>query len=469
MTTVKKTHWLRNTLIVLVICGLLGTVLAAVLFLSESNQTYAAATIQFSFEGSAEGKAPNGYPFDVNGITTDEVLETALEAAGLMGTYTAEQLRECLNVTGIYPEKIAEQMTKYVSLLDADADMQAALSDYHATQYNIRLYNNFDPDISGKKLTGLLKEIISAYRSVFARTYAVNLEMEDPITGLAEYDYAQQLEAISENVAQKIRYAQELEELAPDFMLNRKDFGDIVVRFQSLQSDADRLNATITLNAVSKDRDRLQKRYEMEIRTQKIQLDSLTEELKQIEEQVKSYEKDGIIYVSANGELSEVGRNASGTYDRLVTKRKQVTDRIAEANRNIALYQGRLDDMLGAAARGKAQAEDEEDATAVEALSTKEYEALKATVEQKIEALTVKKSAIDSDFAAMLDAYTEQKINEKTVSVTAVKYKTPSVFSGGFISRAIKTAGPICAIGFMVCMVLLIISRRKEEKTRKAA
>ena len=31
MTTVKKTHWFRNTLIVLIICGLIGSVLAAVL------------------------------------------------------------------------------------------------------------------------------------------------------------------------------------------------------------------------------------------------------------------------------------------------------------------------------------------------------------------------------------------------------------------------------------------------------
>ena len=75
MTTVKKTHWFRNTLIVLIICGLIGSVLAAVLLFSETNQTYATAAIQFSFDGAAEGKAPNGYAFDVNGITSDEVLE----------------------------------------------------------------------------------------------------------------------------------------------------------------------------------------------------------------------------------------------------------------------------------------------------------------------------------------------------------------------------------------------------------
>ena len=457
----KKTHWLRNTLIVLIICGLLGTILGAVLFFTEGNRTYAESTIQFAFEGSAEGKAPNGYPFDLSGFTTDEVLNAALEASGLTGVYTVDQLRENLTVTGVYPEKIAEQMTKYVSLLDTNADNTAAVTDYHPTQYSVMLYNDFDKGISSGKLSELLKNILTAYRAYFARTYAASLDQSNPIADLPEYDYAQQMEAISESVDQQIRYAEEIKELAKDFRLNGKGFGDIVTRYQNLQSDINRLNATITLNAVSKDRTRLQKRYEMEIRELQIQLDSLTEELKQVETQVNSYDKDGIIYVSANGSLSRVGSSASQTYDKLVETRKKVSDKIAETNAKIALIQARLDDMTGAAANVKTAGEDE-DAAAVEQLNRKELEELRKSVEEKISALTTKKDAIVSDFAAMLDAYSAQEINERTVSTTAVKYKAPSLISGEFVKKILKTAGPICAVGLMVCLVLLIRSRKKE-------
>ena len=459
----KKTHWLRNTLIVLIICGLAGTVLAAILFNGENNRTYAASSIQFAFEGSAEGKAPNGYPFDLNGFTTDEVLNTALEASGLTGTYTAEQLRENLTVTGVYPEKIAEQMTKYVSLLDANADNAAAVTDYHPTQFSVTLYNDFDKNISSSKLSELMGNILTAYRAYFAKTYAASLDQANPISDLPEYDYAQQMEAISESVSQQIRYAEEMKELAKDFRMNGKGFGDIVTRYQNLQSDINRLNATITMNAVSKDRTRLQKRYEMEIRELQIQLDSLTEELKQIEAQVNSYDKDGIIYVSANGSLSRVGSSSTQTYDKLVETRKKVSDKIAETNAKITLYQARLDDMTGAAAKTQKAGEDE-DASAVEQLNRKELEELRKSVEEKISTLVTKKDAIVSDFAAMLDAYSAQEINERTVSTTAVRYKAPSLISGEFIKKVLKTAGPICAVGFMVCMVLLIRSRRKEEK-----
>ena len=469
MTTVKKTHWFRNTLIVLIICGLAGSVLAAALLFSETNQTYATAAIQFSFDGAAEGKAPNGYAFDVNGITSDEVLEKALEASGLTGTYTAEEIRGSMNVTGVYPERIAEQMTKYVSLLDTNADMQAALSDYHATRYSVTLYNNFDQKIASGKLTELLQNILTIYRGHFAKTYSASLETTDAITDLQEYDYAQQLDAIRTGVNQDNRFALEVQELAPDFRQGGRSFGDIAVRYQNLGKDIDRLEATITLNAVSKDRIRLQKRYEMEIRTQGFQLESLTEELKQIEAQVDSFEKDGIIYVSANGALNRVDISSSDTYDKLVEKRKTVSDQIAEINATIALYQARLDDMTGVAAKAAEAAGEAEDVTAVEELTAAEKAALKADVEQKLDMLRAKRDDVRSDFAAMLDAYAAREINEKTVSVSGLKYKTPSLLSGAFIVKAIKTAGPFCAVGFIVCMVLLIISRRKEEKARKAA
>ena len=310
----------------------------------EKNATYVTTTIQFSFKGADEGKAPNGYSFDVSGFSSDEVLDSALDAMELTGIYTADQLRENLNVTGVYPDGIAEQMTKYVSLLDEKAESEAAVTDFHATQYRVSLYNGFDNRISSEKLTGLLKEIIAAYRVYFGNTYAPSLEKEDPIQNLQEYDYAQQIEAVSESVSQQSRYAEEMAKIAPDFMVERKGFGDIAVRYQSLMGDIDRLGATITLNSVSKDRERLRKNYETEVRSQNILLESLKEELGKIEEQVNAYDKNGIIYVSNNGILRQVGSDGNNTYDKLVEKRKKVTDRIAEISAKIALYQGRLDD-----------------------------------------------------------------------------------------------------------------------------
>ena len=102
----------------------------------------------------------------------------------------------------------------------------------------------------------------------------------------------------------------------------------------------------------------------------------------------------------------------------------------------------------------------------MEQLNQRELGALRSTVETKIKTLAKKRDEIVNDFTAMLEAYSAQEINERTVSATAAKYETPKLLSGAFIKTVLKTAGPICAVGFMVCLVLIIRSRRKEEKER---
>lgn len=457
----KKTHWFRNTLIVLIICGLIGTVLAAILFNQEAGRTSASATIQFSFNSAAKGKAPNGYPFDMSGMTADEVLNAALEASGLSGKYTAEQLRENITVSGVYPESIVKRMTQYVSLLDKEADNQASVADYHATEYGVTLYSDFDSAIASGTLTELLGNILTAYRNYFAKTYGVNFGITMPIADLQDYDYAQQLDVLSDGVKQESRYAQEMAKMAPGFRQEGKSFGDFAAQYNDLKSDVDKLDASVTLNAISKDPGRLKAQYEMEIRTQQFRLEGLNDELKQIDEQVKAYDKDGIIYVSAGGELTQIGNDKTGTYDKLVAKHTAVTNQITTAKAKIALYQGRLDDMIG-----NAGAEGEEEAAVV--LTDAEKKALQETTEKKLMELIEKKETVTKTFAAMLDAYTENEINENTVSTTAAKYFKPSLISGAFAVKVVKTAGPFCAVGFMVCLVLLIRDRRKEEKAQKA-
>lgn len=464
MTGAKKTHWLRNTLVILIVCALAGTILAAILFGKENIRIYASSSLQFSFSKAAEGKAPNGLPFDTQGLYSDEVLNAALESAGLSGKYTAEQIRKNLSIIGVYPEKIVEQMTGYVSLLENTGNSQAVMTDYHATQYSVKLYNDFDKNISRDQLDTLLGEILTAFRQNFAETYAAGLNNTNPFENLEEYDYGQQLEAITQSGEQLKRYAEEMQNLAPDFKLNRKGFGDIAALYSNLSNDLNRVDAVVMLNAISKDRDRLQQRYEMEIRTLKQKLASLKEELTLIDARMNAYEKEGIIYVSANGTLRSVGSNADETYDSLVKKRKEVSDTIADTSASISLYEIRLAAITGDDKKSTTENGEETD---VVTLTDEEVAQLKERVETEIQAILTKKAGIDAEFKAMLDAYSAQEINEKTVSASAVKYYAPSLLSGAFLKQALKVAGPFCAVGFMVCLVLMIRSRRKEEKQNR--
>ena len=246
----QKTHWLRNTLCVLIACGILGTILSAVLFLTNPDKTYASASIQFSFDGAAKGLAPNGYPFGISAVASDEVLEKALKDAGMADRYTTEAVSGQIETSGVYPEDIVRQMMTYESLLDFSANRELTLSDYHPTLYTVKLYNGFDPKISKGDLEKLLNAIMDSYKAYFSEVYAAGKNSVSIAYNLGDYDYPQQLTILTTTMEGAITYADEMYEKEPALRLNGQGFNNISVRLHSLiDTDISKLSADITMNA----------------------------------------------------------------------------------------------------------------------------------------------------------------------------------------------------------------------------
>ena len=483
----RKINWLKTTILVLLACGVAGLGLAVALFFGNAAPTYASATLVLTFDGAADGIAPNGVAFDVRDITLDEVISEGLKGASLEGKYTPEQVRPDLVVSGVYPEDMAKQVMHYESLLNFTANRELTIGDYHPTTFSIRLYNGFDKSLSKDQLSSLLQSILDAYRARFAKVYAFGLDTDNARFVLEDYDYPQQLQIIEEQLDTMSAYALELYEHDPAFRLNGAGFNDISVRLNTLiDSNISRLNAELTINALTKDPARLLTQYQFEIRSLNNQLEKQTQELAKLDKLIDSYEKNEIIYLSTTDALTKIDGNSSETYDTLIARRKDVADGITDINYQIATYKLLLSDLVteetpeseqtaSQPSDGETAAGDEGTSSAetVAAMTDEELAAAAAEaelatnarreqLEARINALLSESDAILSDFKAMIEAYNSEKINDLTVAVTQFKYYAPRLLSGSFIKQAIKTAGPIVALGFMVCVALIIVSRRKE-------
>lgn len=479
----KKTNWLKTTILVILACGIVGLALTAILFFAKPSPTYATATLVFTFDGAATGTAPNGTAFDVRDMTLDEVLSKGLQNASLEGTYTPEQIRPDLVISGVYPDDMAEQVMHYESLLNFTASRELTIGAYHPTTFNVALYNNFDKSLTKSQLSSLLKSILDAYRAYFSQVYAFGLDTSATLFTLEDYDYPQQLQILEKRLTAMSDYALELYDLDPAFRLNGIGFNDISVRLNTLiDSNISRLNAELTINALTKDPARLLTQYQYEIRSLNNQLDKQTLELVKLDKLIASYEKNEIIYLRTTDALTKIDGNSSETYDRLMGRRKDVADGITDINYQIATYELLLSDLLSedAAQPQTAAASDDSETTAepstetVAVMSEEEMAAAAAEaervttlrreqLEKSISALVADSDAILADFKAMLQAYSGEKINDLTVTVTEYRAFAPSLLSGAFIKKAIKTCGPIVAVGFMACVAAIIVSRKKEE------
>ena len=486
MKQVKKTHWLRNTLLILLACGIVGLVLSAVLFFGKPSPIYASATLVFTFDGATTGIAPNGTCFDIKDILRDEVLSQGLKNASLDERYTPEQIRPNLVACGVYPDDMAEQIMHYESLLNFTASRELTIGDYHPTTFDIALYNDFDKSISKADLMLLLQGIMDAYRAYFSQVYAYNIDTDLTLFSLDEYDYPQQLQILEERLTTVSSYAQELYEKDPTFRWNGKGFNDISVQLNTLiDSNITRLNADLTINALTKNPKRLLTQYQFELRNLNNQLDKQNLALAKLDKLIESYEKNEVLYLSTSESLTKIDGNSSETYDTLMGRRKSLANDITNINYQINLYQLRLSDLLGesknvtvdtssadAAAEptGEGQSNAADSASIPDiseadlAAAERKKEARQAQLEAAIQYLVTESDAIFSDFKVMLQVLSNQKINDLTVTVTRYAYKAPSLLSSAFIKKAILTTGPIVTIGFMVCVVLIAISRSKEEK-----
>ena len=462
----KKTHWLRTTLITLVACGLAGIILAVILFNANPGRTGAISSIEFSFEGAANGLAPNGLRFDLNDLTSDEVLNAALEESGLAEKYTAEQLKENILVSGVYPEDIVSQMTGYQSLLTGDAG-QLPATDYHATLFNVALYNDFDKSIARADLEKLLGSIMEQFRARFEKTYSVFLSKDTLSDSLSGYDYPQQLELLEDAASRYEAYAAQMAEEHPDFLKDGEGFADIATKYNNLRtSDLQRLSGQVTMNALSVDQERIASQYENQIKVLEISLKELEQEAEDIKTMIGKYTRDDIIYVSTTGSLQQISGN-NATYDTLMETQKSIEDQIAEKNKELVQTQLKLADIRGEEAPATETAEGEDEVTTEPiVISEEERAAQKAVVEKGIAAAVRKLNQYTDEFSAFLKAYSEREMNDSTVALTPVLYDAPTLLSGAFIKQAVKTVGPICVLGFIVCLVLIIVSRWKEEKKK---
>lgn len=466
----KKTHWLRNTIIILLIFGIAGLALTAVRFFGNAESTAATATLVFTFEGAADGIAPNGAMFNISDITSEDVITAGLEASALAEKYTVDQIKSSLIARGVYPSDMVSRVMSYESLLDFDANREATSATYHPTTFTIELYNDFDKTIPKDQLTGLLKAIVEAYKAHFAKVYANSLLESGLPATLSDYDYPQQLDIIENRFQTTADYAQEMYLRRPSFLYEGMGFNDITVRLSSLISiEINRLRADMTMNALTRDIERLKSRYAFEINDISNFMENQNTHLDRLDKLIAAYEKNAIIYLSSGNNVTKIDSNASVTYDTLVSQLESISQSITDANSRIITYRQMLSDLTGEAEED-VYSEIPEGETVEAPIEISQpvprtlTEAQRAALEARIDAIVSKGDAVVDDFQSMLKAFNAQEINDLTVTVIRVSYNSPSVFSGAFVKLALQTAGPLCAIGFMLCMVLIIISRKREQK-----
>ena len=424
---------------------------------------YSAQSIQFNYDGAADGLDPDGNSFDPIGFLSDDVIEAALTKSNL--NIPVEDVRPYIAIENVVPKNLLKELTSYEKILtasDEDGDNRPISSkDYHPVRYKFVVYKN--KMMSKGKLNEFVANIVDEYNATFYETYKKSFTQNtyEDLFDLDGYDYIYQSQIYATRIEVLMNYASNIQAEHEDFFITvngvDKKFTDLVLKGQQLiGTDASKINNIIILNALSKDVGRLKDYYTYLLENLNYDKIKYTADYDAITAQLigdpanpnDNYKINPTVYVGTGENVIQVQDNTAATYNNLLNQQIGLANRITSIDKTITDYTEILDKLNHATPGTTAE----------------------ATVQNMIISLGKDYEDLDALFQILVDAYNDKYVKEGVTSKSKVKYTSDSIFSGSFIAHTIKVAAPIMLttmLGIAIFYLVRAIRKEKEPKEVK--
>lgn len=272
----------RFILIMYIIFSMLGAS-AAFLYthLARTHTGVATAIIMFGFPEADEGLDPHGLPLNVNMLQSPYVIGQALDYLGLRERgISAEDVRHGFSIRGVVPHDVLDEIMLIREHATRLPERLIYLEPvvYHPTKFVLQLERRGSlAGLRDQDMTDLLDQIVAQYVAYFVRTYN-EFQFMDVIVGHFDpslYDYFEIVRVLDGTVGNMLSYVDSMRYVAPDFRspTTQMTFGDIRANLSLVRTvDINHVSALITINNMSRNRERSARILEHNIARMEIEM-----------------------------------------------------------------------------------------------------------------------------------------------------------------------------------------------------
>ncbi|MBR6107697.1 MAG: lipopolysaccharide biosynthesis protein [Oscillospiraceae bacterium] len=329
-----------------------GLITGLSIFFTTTSSMPVEALVSFNYDGIEKGKAPDGRNFDPNSLKNPVVLEAALSDCN-MELDILESVRQGIEVDGVVPEDTISRLTAYHNVFEnAQNGMPAAQAildeSWFSTQYKVS-FNFKDTDLKRSEAVQLLNAILDEYKNYFFKQYGYNEPLGSALGALdyEDYDYAEAVDMFSDSLGKLRRY---VNSLATDDTTRFRStatgytFADLRDTINTVSDlDLDLISSYISVNNVTKDKERVQAYYEYRIENLTRNKKEYEEKLASLEASIESYVKDDIyIFGNGNDDINTQSSVASEQYDKMITQKINAQSDLSHTTQQIEYYKQRL-------------------------------------------------------------------------------------------------------------------------------
>lgn len=306
-----KGKWLIGSLVVVAI-------LASFLYIKYLSPEIGSVQtiISFNYKGIEKGLDPNGKNMDVSMIKSPVVLDQVVKALQLdQVNLSSDDLRRNINITPVIPGNVTEHIKRLESDIKGNIEpLQQYI--YYPNKYIISFKLERRLGISTQYAQQIVDEVVKQYQQYFYRTYSDMSVLANAIhpVDYTEYDYPEvstvirnQLDIFTNYLQTKLR-----EEGGSNFRAVETglSFSDIMESISIIkQVDMGRLDSIIGAYNLTKDKDKLIKLYEYQIKQQELKMKQKNDEAALLTDMIQKYQKNQKLVLAS---MATAGPEASG-------------------------------------------------------------------------------------------------------------------------------------------------------------
>jgi capsular polysaccharide biosynthesis protein len=256
----------RLIFIITAIITLLAIIFAVVM---KAPVTTTTTRIVLDFDSLSEGNNPDDTVFTFDQVISPSIIKSVIETNNLTSKINMTDLRKMIRVTPYIPYEI----TQLYEQKAAGTYTEEVI--FYPTEYILSINTDWLSSINEKDAAVILESIISTYRTQFLDKYGKdvyfgNVSITDD---LASYDYDEALQVIKSDLEHLKENADLKSEEAPNFRgingLTFRELSDAVSLV--LEVDYSRAEALTNMNNLTKDEQKLIKRYEFLIKNAELE------------------------------------------------------------------------------------------------------------------------------------------------------------------------------------------------------
>ena len=328
----RKLSNMRKSILVYLLAFALVFVICCVYAVFQMATSWS-VTITINSESVSKGQNPDGTPFDIYQILSDEVLESASQKLG--GKISAAELKQHLSVSDAFGAKSNQQMKQ--SILDGEYD-----NTYFPTVYRLT-YTKTPGRISAERI---LEAVTESYQEVYESSYLTYDPMfEIDWASIDTMDYYNRAEALRTEAMRILRFLQDQENKNPviESSSQKLRYGDLTNDlWQLISVDIENHQAYIIQNSITSSRKELlrQFRYMEEIYVE--EMERKTEEYLVLDEAVDMYDSTTtkVVFIPALDQDNSFYMNRTKVgLDYLVESADAARLAADEAEHNVKYYQ----------------------------------------------------------------------------------------------------------------------------------